>query len=66
MLEDFEGWNEEVQVILQHIPKPTCWSMHELTNLNQWAFGKIALMGDAASATTPHQGQSITDYIRLC
>ena len=57
MYGDFEGWGEDVQQILQLMQKPDLWSLHNHPPARTYfRKGKIALLGDCAHASTPHQG----------
>ncbi|KAI0630150.1 FAD/NAD-P-binding domain-containing protein [Trametes polyzona] len=65
----FSGWEPEVEEILKRIEKPTKWAIHELKPLPFYIQGRVALLGDAAHAMTPHQGagagQAIEDAFIL-
>ncbi|KAI0743626.1 FAD/NAD(P)-binding domain-containing protein [Daedaleopsis nitida] len=65
----YSGWEPEVEELLQRIEKPTRWAIHELKPLPFYTSGRVALLGDAAHAMTPHQGagagQAIEDAFIL-
>jgi len=56
MLEVFAGWGAASQAILECIPEPTRWELHELPELPRYHRGRVLLVGDAAHALVPHQG----------
>ncbi|KAG8528634.1 uncharacterized protein KY384_006321 [Bacidia gigantensis] len=65
---DFEGFNDIVQKIIELMPeKPSKWVLNDRNPLDQWTYanGKVILLGDAAHATLPYgatgAGQSIED-----
>jgi salicylate hydroxylase len=43
-------------VLLECIPSPTLWALHELDELPGYVHGRVGLIGDAAHAMLPHQG----------
>lgn len=56
---DFGDCEETVQKIIQLMPqRPSKWRINDHEPVPQWTFleGKVALLGDACHATTPHQG----------
>ncbi|MGY2041275.1 salicylate 1-monooxygenase [Pseudomonas pergaminensis] len=56
MLESFAHWGDAVRVLLECIPAPTLWALHELDELAGYTYGRVGLIGDAAHAMLPHQG----------
>jgi salicylate hydroxylase len=56
MLEAFSAWGDAVRVLLECIPEPTLWALHELEELAGYTHGRVGLIGDAAHAMLPHQG----------
>lgn len=56
MLDAFAGWGDAARILLECIPAPSCWALHDLAELPGYVHGRVALIGDAAHATLPHQG----------
>jgi salicylate hydroxylase len=56
MLDVFEGWSPACQAILECIPNPTRWALHELPELARYHRDRVLIVGDAAHALVPHQG----------
>lgn len=56
MLTAFEGWDDAAQVLLECIPTPLLWALHDLAELPGYVYGRVGLIGDAAHAMLPHQG----------
>ena len=50
------GWGENVTKILSLMEKPDTWALFEHPELPRYWKGKVCVMGDAAHASTPHQG----------
>jgi len=70
---EVKGWNGQIQRILQTWRKRTSTTMkqalYEHAPLDRWTDGHLVLLGDAAHAMLPHQGQgtgqAIEDGITL-
>ena len=56
MEDDFAGWGKSVQGILSLMEKPDEWALFNYPPAPMFAKGRICLMGDAAHASTPHNG----------
>ncbi|KAJ3489055.1 hypothetical protein NLI96_g2428 [Meripilus lineatus] len=56
LVDAFEHFEPEVRELLQKVENPSLWAIHELRPLPFWVSNKVALLGDAAHAMTPHQG----------
>ncbi|KAJ7581783.1 FAD/NAD-P-binding domain-containing protein, partial [Mycena floridula] len=63
MLEAYAEFEEEVLALLKVIKDPSRWAIHELNPLPFYAHGNVAILGDAAHATQPHQGQGANQSI---
>ncbi|OCH85258.1 FAD/NAD(P)-binding domain-containing protein [Obba rivulosa] len=59
----FEGWEPEVQQLLDCIRPPSKWAIHVIHELPFSTRGRIALMGDAVHAMTTHQGSGAGEAI---
>ncbi|GKZ30146.1 hypothetical protein AbraIFM66950_008005 [Aspergillus brasiliensis] len=57
MLQDFEDWGPDVRAILSLMRNADIWAMFEHAPASTYhRAGRICLVGDAAHASTPHQG----------
>ncbi|QIX00185.1 hypothetical protein AMS68_005702 [Peltaster fructicola] len=67
MEKDFEGWVPAARQILQLMQKPDVWALFEHLPAPTYHKGRVVLLGDAAHASTPHQGanagQAIEDSL---
>lgn len=53
---DFAKWGPQVQKIVGAMEKPDVWALFMHPHCNTFYKGRLCLLGDAAHATTPHQG----------
>jgi salicylate hydroxylase len=53
---DFAGWGGHVEKIVRAMQKPDIWALFMHKPCNTYTKGRVCLLGDAAHATTPHQG----------
>ncbi|TVY78161.1 6-methylsalicylic acid decarboxylase atA, partial [Lachnellula suecica] len=56
MFNDFSGWGESVQKVLSLMEKPDVWALFDHPPAPTYYKGRFAMLGDAAHASTPHQG----------
>ena len=56
MLQDFQGWGEPIRKMLQQTSDMNQWAMFDSPDAPTYCKGRMCLMGDAAHASTPHQG----------
>ncbi|KAI5117342.1 hypothetical protein M0805_001947 [Coniferiporia weirii] len=56
LLEQYVGWEEEVQQLLQCVGAPSRWAINTMNGLPISTHDRVALAGDSAHAMTPHQG----------
>ena len=56
MMADFEEWSPTVKSVLNLLEKPETWALFEHPPIDTFYRGRVCVMGDAAHATTPHQG----------
>jgi salicylate hydroxylase len=56
MVADFAEWGDHVQKIIHAMQKPDIWALFMHPPCNTYTKGRVCLLGDAAHATTPHQG----------
>lgn len=65
VFEAFNLFEERVQKVIALMDeRPSKWLINDRKPLDQWIYlgGKVVLLGDAAHAMTPHQGQSHETY----
>ena len=57
--EEFAGWHEDVQLLLEATPADALykWGLFDRDPLQQWVYGRIALLGDAAHPMLPFMAQ---------
>jgi salicylate hydroxylase len=56
-LNDFPGWNEDVQTLIRNIETPFKWALLGREPLERWTVGRVTLLGDAAHPTLPMMAQ---------
>jgi salicylate hydroxylase len=56
-LQDFEGWHEDLQIIIRTIDQHYKWGLHLRKPLPTWSVGRATLLGDACHAMLPFLGQ---------
>ncbi|KIV81896.1 hypothetical protein PV11_04045 [Exophiala sideris] len=57
VISDFANWGEPIQALLSQIERPERWALFDHLPAPTYVKGKVVIMGDAAHASTPHQGQ---------
>jgi len=62
-LEAFTGWHPAVTEMLTAVPQSPRWGLFTLPALRHWCRGPVVLLGDAAHAMLPHQGQGANQAI---
>ncbi|KAK4612055.1 6-methylsalicylic acid decarboxylase atA [Fulvia fulva] len=69
MLEDFKGWIAPAQQILGLMRKGDIWALFDHPPAHTYTKGRVYLLGDAAHASTPHNGagagQAVEDALIL-
>jgi salicylate hydroxylase len=56
MRADFDGWGPKVQSIINEMSKPDIWALFYHLPAKTYYKDRVCLLGDAAHATTPHNG----------
>ncbi|GAA5943555.1 FAD-dependent oxidoreductase [Sporobolomyces koalae] len=69
MMRDYAAFNVPCRKLLESIENPSIWGIFKLPLLDCVVDGRVVLIGDAAHATTPHQGagagQAVEDALFL-
>jgi len=53
----FEGWDPKLKTLLQCVSSCLKWKICHMSELETWAKGSVALLGDACHPTLPYQAQ---------
>ncbi|GAB7352213.1 hypothetical protein MBLNU459_g2686t1 [Dothideomycetes sp. NU459] len=56
MYREFKGWVESTHAIFGLMQKPDVWALFDTASAETYTKGRICILGDAAHASTPHQG----------
>jgi salicylate hydroxylase len=56
MAKDFEGWGRPILQLLDTFKEPQKWALFDSRAAKTYTKGRVCLLGDAAHASTPHQG----------
>ena len=59
----YEGFHEEVRMVLDACPECHKWAILEREPLPRWSVGKVVLMGDACHPMTPYMAQGAATSI---
>lgn len=66
MQADYADWCPTVQSIISEMQSPDIWALFNHPNARKYYRPRICLVGDAAHATTPHQGAGACFCVEDC
>ncbi|KAE8363621.1 hypothetical protein BDV27DRAFT_129719 [Aspergillus caelatus] len=56
MRQDASNMGRYVNAVIERMPDPSQWAIFEHPHISTYSRSKVAILGDAAHASTPHQG----------
>ncbi|KAJ5892144.1 uncharacterized protein N7473_008372 [Penicillium subrubescens] len=56
MQRDASNMGRYVKSLIEHMPDPSQWAIFEHPHISTFCRSRVAILGDAAHASTPHQG----------
>jgi 2-polyprenyl-6-methoxyphenol hydroxylase-like FAD-dependent oxidoreductase len=59
----YDGWHPAVTEMVGAVSEGSRWALHDHRPLERWHRGRVVLIGDAAHAMLPHQGQGANQTI---
>jgi salicylate hydroxylase len=62
-LRDFQGWHEEIQILIKSIAEPFKWALFLHDTLPKWSTGSVTLLGDACHPMVPYMAQGANQAI---
>ncbi len=63
---DWAGWGVTTRKLMHALQNPTIWALFEHLPCSTFTKGRVCLVGDAAHASTPHQGSGGAMAIEDC